>query len=275
MKALEESLREQLFRRGPRGLALTEAGDLLAAYVARGFGELTTGLHRIGQPRRRTTLVVSSSRTLALRVLAPRLGDFARRHPWIDLRLESHRYYADLRRTDADLSIRLGDGRWRGGRVVPLLPPRQPLFPVCAPALWHAAVAAGGRAAAPAEFLRQQVLLHYAERPYWAAWLRAAGLDDGLAGPGTGPSFDETALALAAAEAGQGVAVARRPQVADALAAGRLVRPFEAELDDGLGYYLVATEAGSERSTVQAFIRWLRAQLAPIAAGDGAADGGG
>jgi DNA-binding transcriptional LysR family regulator len=281
VKALEESLREQLFRRGPRGLALTEAGDVLAEYVARGFGELATGLRRIGQPRRRTTLIVSASRTFALRVLAPRLGDFARLHPWIDLRVDGHRYYANLQRTDADLSIRLGDGRWRGGRVVPLLP-REPLFPVCAPTLWQAAVAAGAagpavpRAVSPAEFLRRHVLLHYVERPYWAAWLRAAGLEDivGHQGDGTGPCFDETALALAAAEAGQGVAVARRAQVADALAAGRLVRPFATDLDDGLGYFLVTTEAGAEKSNVQAFIRWLRARLAATAESDAAVDGG-
>jgi DNA-binding transcriptional LysR family regulator len=280
IKALEEGLREQLFRRGPRGLTLTEAGDVLAEYVARGFGELATGLRRIGQPRRRTTLIVSASRTFALRVLAPRLGDFARLHPWIDLRVDGHRYYANLQRTDADLSIRLGDGRWRGGRVVPLLP-REPLFPVCSPALWRAAAGAsvGGRprAVSPAEFLRQHVLLHYVERPYWADWLRTAGLEE-IAGQGdsTGPCFDETAVALAAAEAGQGVAVARRAQVADALAAGRLVRPFATELDDGLGYFLVTTEAGIEKSTVQAFIRWLRGRLALIAEGDAVAvDGGG
>ena len=64
--------------------------------------------------------------------------------------------------------------------------------------------------------------------------------------------------------------------VADALAAGRLVRPFATELDDGLGYFLVTTEAGIEKSTVQAFIRWLRGRLALIAEGDAiAVDGGG
>src|SRR5918993_744212 len=44
IKALEGRLGEPLFRRGPRGLTLTEAGDLLSDYVARGLGELATGL---------------------------------------------------------------------------------------------------------------------------------------------------------------------------------------------------------------------------------------
>lgn len=265
IKALEENLREQLFRRGPRGLALTEAGDVLAAYVGRGFGELEAGLHRISQPRHRTTLLVSSPRTFAMRVLAARLGEFAQQHPWIDLRLRGHRYYTDPERAGVDLSIRLGDGRWPGVRVVPLLP-RQPLFPVCAPSLWRAAAGVGPRGIAPAEFLRHHLLLHYAERPYWAAWLQAAGLDEDIAG--TGLSFDETALALVAAEAGQGVAVARHVQVVDALHAGRLTRLFDSELEDGLGYYLVTTEAAYGRSTVQAFMRWLQAQLASIEASE-------
>jgi hypothetical protein len=65
IRALEDQLGEQLFRRGPRGLTLTEAGDLLADYVGRGLGELATGLYRIGQPRRRTTIAVTASRTFA------------------------------------------------------------------------------------------------------------------------------------------------------------------------------------------------------------------
>ena len=58
------------------------------------------------------------------------------------------------------------------------------------------------------------------------------------------------AMALAAAEAGQGIAIARRIHVAEALAAGRLVRPFAAQADDGEGYYLVMTPAAQARSSV-------------------------
>jgi DNA-binding transcriptional LysR family regulator len=266
IKALEERLRERLFTRGPRGIRLTEAGDLLADYVRRGLDQLESGLFRIGQPRSRTTLVVNAARTFAMRVLAPRIGDFVRSHPWIELRLETHRYFAQLHGADVDVAIRAGNGEWPDHVVQPLT--REVMFPVCAPALWHGAA----RGLAPAEFLSRSVLLHYAERPYWQDWLAAAGLDPALAT--TGPRFGETALALAAAEAGQGVAIAWGVLVADALAEGRLVRPFAAALDDGTGYHVVTTEIASRRSTVLAFATWLRRSLAvpPVAEGGGSTD---
>jgi DNA-binding transcriptional LysR family regulator len=217
---------------------------------------MEAGLLRIGQPRSRTTLVVNAARTFAMRVLAPRIAGFVRAHPWIELRLETHRYFAQLHGADVDVAIRAGNGEWPGHVVQPLT--REVMFPVCAPAL------RAGPAAemAPGEFLSRHVLLHYAERPHWQAWLTLAGLDPGLAA--TGPRFGETALALSAAEAGQGVAIAWGVLVADATAEGRLVRPFATALEDGTGYHLVMTDSASRRSTVQAFAAWLRAEISTI-----------
>jgi DNA-binding transcriptional LysR family regulator len=257
IKALEDRLREPLFTRGPRGLKLTEAGDLLADYVRRGIDQLEAGLLRIGQPRSRTTLVVNAARTFAMRVLAPRIAGFVRAYPWIDLRLETHRYFAQLHGADVDVAIRTGDGKWPGHVVQPLT--REVMFPVCAPSLLGDA----GRDLQPQEFLPRQVLLHYAERPHWQAWLQQAGLDPALAA--AGPRFGETALALAAAEAGQGLAIAWGVLVADSIAEGRLVRPFAPVLEDGTGYHLVMTDSASRRSTVQAFANWLREEIRQVA----------
>jgi DNA-binding transcriptional LysR family regulator len=251
--ALEDRLKETLFHRGPRGLKLTEAGDLLADYVRRGLDQLETGMFRIGQPRSRATLVVNAARTFAMRVLAPRIGDFARAHPWIALRLDTHRYFAQLHGSDVDVAIRTGTGDWPGHVVHPLT--AEEMFPVCAPALR----AGAARDLPPAEFLARNTLLHYAERPHWAAWVAAAGLDPALAIPG--PRFGETALALAAAEAGQGVAIAWGVLVADAIAEGRLLRPFPQSIADGTGYHLVMTEIAARRPAVQAFAAWIAGQL--------------
>ena len=195
IKSLEARLGTPLFHRGPRGVSLTEGGDLLADYVHRAFDELAAGLQRLGQPRRRTTLVVVTPRSFALRVLAPRMASFVTRYPWIDLQFDTHRYYADLDHSPGDVAVRAGDGRWTDFAVERLT--TDTVFPVCAPAIWSDR--------APMEpkpdFFRAHVLLHYAERSYWSRWLQAAKLDPKLGH--SGPSFSETALALAAAEAGQ------------------------------------------------------------------------
>lgn len=255
VKNLEERLDAVLFKRGPRGLTLTEEGDLLADYVRRSLQELETGLARIGQPRQRTTLVVASARSFALRVLAPRLPDFARRYPWIDLRLDTHRYFADLGKSSADVAIRAGDGHWSEYSVERLT--KDILFPVCAPALWST-----GNSSEPEEdFLRRQLLYHYAERPYWPTWLQAVGFDSAIGA--IGPSFGESSLMLAAAESGQGLAIGRASLVADALARGALVKPFAEGIDDGISYYLVKPKASVESTTIKAFSEWLLQQMTP------------
>ncbi len=257
VKALEERLQETLFRRGSRGLVLTEAGDLLASYVERGLSEIAAGVQRLWQPQGRVSLEVTCSRTLALRVLAPRVSGFVRQHPWIDLRINTHRYYAELGSVDVTVGVRLGSGNWPGQLVSPLT--QEVLFPVCTPAYL-----AGLPGPGAAEALRGAILLHYLERPHWANWLAAAGLPGELGMEG--PRFSEMAMALAAAEAGQGIAIARRIHVAEALAAGRLVRPFAAQADDGEGYYLVMTPAAQARSTVRAFVTWLNGEIADLTA---------
>ena len=257
IKSLEERLRERLFHRGPRGLTRTEAGDLLASYVGRGLGEVAAGVQRLWQPQGRVSLEITCSRTFALRILAPRIATFVRQNPWIDLRIDTHRYYAELGHLDVSAAIRLGNGHWPDQAVVPLTHEVQ--FPVCTPAYLASLPASD-----PAEMLRHAVLLHYIERPHWTNWLAAAGLPAALGQ--TGPRFNEMAMPLAAAEAGQGIAIARRIHVAEALDAGRLVRPFLAEADDGEGYHLVTTHAAKDLSTIRAFAIWLREELAALEA---------
>jgi DNA-binding transcriptional LysR family regulator len=253
IKALEQQIGEPLFRRGPRGLALTEAGDVLTDYVSRGLSELAAGYYRLGQPRGRTTLSVNASRTFALRALAPRIGSFVTQHPWVDLRIESHRYFANPDRAKVEVSIRFGRGNWQQGLEERLT--EEVMFPVCASSLLPAAGAVD-----PIRFLRSRTMLHYAERSYWAEWVAAANLPPDLAESG-GPRFADTAMALAAAEAGQGVAITYGIHVRDAIASGRLARPFEASVADGSGYWVVTTTAAAARSTVQAFVLWLKKEF--------------
>lgn len=104
--------------------------------------------------------------------------------------------------------------------------------------------------------------MHYAERPYWATWLRAAGLDPAIGE--AGPRFSESTMTLAAAEAGQGLAIGRLSLVADALRSGTLVRPFEETVTDGVSYFLVTRPGLRQNSMVRAFSDWLMGSLAPV-----------
>jgi LysR family glycine cleavage system transcriptional activator len=62
---------------------------------------------------------------------------------------------------------------------------------------------------------------------------------------------------MQAAMAGEGVALGRSVLVADELADGRLVRPFDVSLPAEYAYYVAYPEAAAGRPKVRAFRDWL------------------
>jgi LysR family glycine cleavage system transcriptional activator len=75
-----------------------------------------------------------------------------------------------------------------------------------------------------------------------------------------GPRFSNAGLAIEAALAGQGVALAARPMVAAQLAAGTLLAPFHIAIRSPYTYWLVARTDTARRPMVAAFRRWVLAQ---------------
>lgn len=64
-------------------------------------------------------------------------------------------------------------------------------------------------------------------------------------------------MMLEAAEAGQGIAIARRSLVTEAIATNRLVPVSKIRVDDGIGYYFCATHDALRKDTVRKFRNWL------------------
>lgn len=248
IRQLEESIGVPLFRRLPRGLSFTEAGDILHSHCRLAFRELQEGIGTVSGTRTRQSLMVAVARSYATRVLSHRIGSFVNAYPWIDLILDGHRHLADLARNEADAAIRVGDGRWpdaAGEKIED-----DPLFPVASPDL----VARLGTVDV-ALLAREATLLHFFERPYWETWSRGAEVE--LPTRTRGVRFSETVMMLEAAESGQGIAIARRSLVREALELGRLVRLSDIEVTDGIGYYFCATPAGLRKETVRRFREWL------------------
>jgi LysR family transcriptional regulator, glycine cleavage system transcriptional activator len=64
-------------------------------------------------------------------------------------------------------------------------------------------------------------------------------------------------MTLEAAEAGQGLAIARRSLVREALASGRLVRLSDCDVDDGIAHYFCTTPQAGRKEKVKFFREWL------------------
>src|SRR5882724_12703526 len=114
IRLLEDSLAVTLVTRGAARNTLTDAGEILFDGVYRGFAAITQSVERIGGSAGREILNVSVAPFFSSVWLTPRLMDFYRRHPGIDLRLHHAYQPADHRREGIDLGVNWGAGNWPG-----------------------------------------------------------------------------------------------------------------------------------------------------------------
>jgi LysR family glycine cleavage system transcriptional activator len=253
LKALEEHLGVELFKRGPRGLSFTQEGEILHDYAGRAFDTLRTGLRHLSVVAERETLVLSVARSFAVRVLSGRIASFVRANPWVDLRIDIHRYFADLESSGADISIRLGNGEWAGYRIQTLTD--DAVWAVANPAVAASLAAIQGPARSGGA-----LLLRNTERDYWDSWLAggkpAIQLDDTDT-----LRFNDSATMLEAVSAGAGFCLTRASLVRDAVAAGSLVRLWDREMRDGLRYYALCAPRSGTKRAVDSFMRWLESEF--------------
>ncbi|RZJ31189.1 MAG: LysR family transcriptional regulator [Brevundimonas sp.] len=245
---LERRLGVTLFRRLPRGLALTDEGQALVPVLADAFDRVGATLDRYASGRLQEVLTVGVVGAFAGGWLLPRLDAFNRAHPHIDLRVMTNNNRVDLAGEGLDFAIRYGDGAWHGTHAEPIL--TAPLTPLCAPAI---AQRLTGPAALPGE-----VLLRSYRADEWMRWFEAAGAP---CPPLRGPVFDNSVLMAATAASGLGVALAPAAMFSRDLAAERLVRPFDIEITLG-GYWLTRLNSRADAPAMASFRDWLRAEAA-------------
>ena len=257
VKALEEALGVQLFRRLNRRLMLTDAGQLYLPALTAAFDGIDAATGRLRADENAGSLTVSVANSLAAKWLLPRLPRFRERHPEIDVEISAADRLVDFGRDNADMGIRYGLGNYPGLKVDPLM--EDTVFPVCSPQLVNGRLVDGPPPLRAPEDLRRHTLLHddvgTGEAPNWRRWLTAAGVTG--VNPERGPRYSHSSLVLQAAIDGQGVALGRSSLVSLDLEAGRLVQPFGPALPSHYACYVVSPVATAERPKIKAFRDWL------------------
>lgn len=247
IRNLEERLGKPLFRRLPRGLALTDEGQALWPVVAQSFERIEQSLEQVAEPRPREILTVGVVGTFAIGWLIPRLSQFQQLHPYIDLRLLTNNNRVDLAGEGLDAAVRFGDGAWHGTHAQMLL--RAPLSPMCTPMLAQ-------QLREPADLARETLLRSYRTQE-WEGWF--AGLDQ-AAPLARGAMFDSSLTLAEAAAQGAGIALLPARMFEHMLQQGRLVRPFAHEVDTG-AYWLTYLKSRQASAALQTFRQWLMTQL--------------
>ncbi len=252
IKILEERLGVALFKRLNRALILAEDGQRYLPEVRDALDMISAATDKIMHRYGSATLVVSVTPSFAAKWLVPRLWKFQQECPDLNVRISAFEWLVDFEKEEVDLAIRSGHGNWPGLNAYPLL--TENVFPVCSPQLRK-----GEHPLLEPKDLRHQTLLHDDfGREDWRIWLKAANVHD--LDPDKGLSFSHTSLMLDAAIRGLGVALGRTPLVAEDLATGRLVKPFEISLPADLAYYVVCPKVTADHAPIRKFREWLLAE---------------
>ena len=265
IKGLEVFVGAKLFRRAKRTLMLTDPGQTLLPGVRKGFAALQEAMEEFGLYDETGLLTVAVTPSFAGNWLMHRLEHFSQAHPEIDIRVSTKMELSDYHREGVEIGVRYGRGNWPGLIAEHLL--SHAVSPVCSPRL----LSDGRPLRSPAD-LAHVTLLHddsHRDDPAfldWGTWLRAAGVTDVNATHGL--RFDTAGAAQNAAVEGLGVALGRTTLIADDVAAGRLVRPFDLLLQSDFAYWIVYPEGNIKRPKVAAFRDWLVAEAGAQAAAE-------
>ena len=217
VRRAETDLGVALLERSRTGVVATDVGKHLIRSIGAAYDAIDDATNDVRTAVENPTVSISVSTSFATWWLLPRLPDFKRRHPDIELRLATTDTDHGINLDELDLWIPLGLVDRGDVDAVPLCP--EALVPVAAPD-----VAAAHATWAPDQF-RTAPLLHLEERYEprfdWARWFAHHGID--LDAPLAGDRTTDYSLVLHSALGGQGVALGWTHLVADLIADGRLV----------------------------------------------------
>ncbi|WP_299806754.1 transcriptional regulator GcvA [uncultured Shewanella sp.] len=256
VKLLEEFVGMPLFIRQHRSLKLTDEGEryFINVQVAlQNINNATSDL--ITQPLRTQTLAINVLPSLTISWLIPRMEEFKSRYPHLYVDLSIGDFEVDFNSVNYDIAIRSSTSVPKAANVMTLMD--EDLCLVCSPEI--------ACELNQLEDINTMTLLQHTTRPgLWQLWAESVGLD-----LTTEKKFgvEHFYMLSQAAVSGMGVALIPRFFIEDELKAGRLVIPFDADLDvqftSPYRYYLLTPKSSNLPLKVQSFIDWLLELFSP------------
>lgn len=255
VQTLEERLGVRLFVRQRRGLVLTHEGDRLYRSVHAALREVRDAIDSLSPRTDGQRVTLTSTMAFCSLWLIPRLGEFRRACPEVDVRISANDRVLNLERERIDVSVRYLPAHLAPKGSVLLF--AEELVPVCSPAL----IARTGKPLRKPGDLAHYVLLHLEDRdlpsPWlsWGHWLDAVGAH-GLK-PAGALTLNHSEQVVRAALAGHGVALGRLPLIHDLLREGGLIVPFDTRAPIDRAYFVMQADFARGRPEVSRFVQWL------------------
>ncbi|TXL73341.1 LysR family transcriptional regulator [Vineibacter terrae] len=254
VRQLEEILGVELFRRYPRPLRLSSAGEKLFPVLRDSLDRIAGAIEQLSVDGRGDPLRLSVTMAFASRWLMPRLPDL-RRQTGLTVVVEAEDRVADLHASDIDMAIRYAERPNSDAEWHRLFPDR--IVPACAPSLIE------NRGQLSPDQILALPLLHYrwksgsANAPSWERWHALTRAEAAL--PRTIQTFSEEIHAIEAAVAGHGAVLASQHLITDLLNAGSLILLSDISLP-GPTYWAVLLSSHPRRDRLESLLNWFRQQ---------------
>lgn len=231
IKLLEEELGCPLFERRYRGVELTDEGQDLFHLVSNSFQQIGSLCEQLRHRVNQTEVTIAANAAFSMLWLMPRLSDFWRRYPSINVSHVISDNASDPAFLRADLRIRYGNGNWSGESSQMLL--GDSIYPVCGEV-----------------FARENTIGNVSDLPHlplirlddvdpnwtgWKRWFRHWQVETKQLNY---RRFNNYVVALQAAEENQGVLLGWDRLVAPMIKQKRLVRPLDVTMQAPDRYYL-------------------------------------
>lgn len=246
IRSLEESVGVALFARQGRRVVLTAEGAAFAEAVRAALAKVSQAVEALSPIERERKLNISVLPSFASRWLMPRLGKFLEANPEYEISVEANQTRSNFTTDGVDVAIRFGVGPWPGLHSERLA--GDSYFLVCSPKFRRGKLPTKPSQLAGLPLFRNDPGL-------WEKWFAAAGLN--MAAPAKGIDYNDAALFLQQAIAGEGIALARRSLIADDFENGKLVRLFDIEVKSENDYHLVCLPQSAHSKKVRAFRDWI------------------
>lgn len=243
IRSLELFLEQPLFFRTGRSVSLTDAGHDLRSTTQTMLQQLSVGIRRLEQYRKPNQLVVNTTPAFARHWLLPRLGDFHRQYPQVDVWLFTSFEPPDMSHETIDLTLR--DDLSPQAECSHQVLYSDYLYPACHPQLL----------ALPAE---QRTTLHGEREMDWSYWVVQGGTDVGQRSSGL--NFSDPGLLLDAACAGHGIALVSQLLAAHARTLGQLQPLCQQQVRGPQWAWLIHRDS-QDCPLTRCFSQWLQAAL--------------
>jgi DNA-binding transcriptional LysR family regulator len=253
IRQLESQLSFTLFLRAPSGVRLTEEGKELFTVMRQSVDSTERVIKHLQTKPNDDLIHLKSTPSFAFKWLIPKLNAFSIEVPENKVEIYAEAALLDLSVSNFDLAIDYSNGEYQHYDASMLI--KETLTPVINPSYlkgidWDA------------PNVWDKVILLHDSMPWlnapkdaeWRYWLDTLGLPN--INSKSGNYFNRSDMAIAAAEAGLGVALARGSIARKEIASGSLITPFPS-LPSCRDYYLITPKGRSINRSAAALKNWL------------------